>query len=74
MSRKGVGIVIGRAVVDGKYRQLLKTHPHAAFEGYELTGEEQQALSGIDHHALDKLSDSVGYRLRQWYVGWAIEN
>ncbi|MHB9052387.1 MAG: Os1348 family NHLP clan protein [Thermoleophilia bacterium] len=74
MSKKGVGIVIGRAVVDRKYRQLLKTHPHAAFEGYELTGEEQQALAGIDHRALDKLSDSVDSRLRHWYVGWAVES
>ncbi|MHB8858348.1 MAG: Os1348 family NHLP clan protein [Thermoleophilia bacterium] len=73
MSKKGVGIVIGRAVVDKSYRKLLKSHPHAAFEGYELTGEEQQALAGIDHHALDKLSDSVETRLRHWFVGWAVE-
>ena len=74
MSKKGVGIVIGRAVVDSRYRHLLKEHPHAAFEGYELTGEEQQALAGIDHRALEKLSDSVDTRLKHWFVGWAVES
>ncbi len=70
MSKQGVGIVIGRAVVDKKYRQLLKARPQDAFEGYELTGEERQALAGIDHGALEKLADSVDYRMRSWYVGW----
>ncbi len=66
--------MIGRAVVDKKFRKLLKDHPHAAFEGYELTGDEMQALSGIDHEALGKLAESVDYRLRSWYVGWALSN
>jgi len=73
MTKQAVGIVIGRAVVDEKYRQLLKKQPQSAFSGYELSGDERQALAGIDHHALDKLADSVGKRLRSWYVGWAIE-
>ena len=71
MSKQGVGIIIGRAVVDKKYRKLLENNPHDAFEGYELTGEEKQALAGIDYQTLDKLADSVDRRLQSWYVGWA---
>jgi len=71
LSKKGVGIVIGRAVVDSKYRQLLKDQPHAAFEGYDLTGEERQALAGLDHKSLDRLAESLDERMRSWYVGWA---
>lgn len=73
MARKGVAVVVGRAVVDEKYRKLLKEAPHAAFEGYELTGEEMQALAGIDHKALAKLADSLHTRMRHWYVTWAID-
>ncbi len=71
VSKQGVGIVIGRAVVDKKYRKLLKGSPHDAFEGYDLTGEEKQALARIDYEALEKLSESVDMRLQSWYVGWA---
>lgn len=72
MARKGVAGVIGRAVVDEKYRRLLKKQPHAAFEGYELSGEEMQALTGIDHKSLDKLAESLEGRMKSWYVSWAI--
>lgn len=71
MAQKGVAVVVGRAVVDEHYRRLLKNDPHSAFEGYELTGEEKQALAGIDHRALDKLADSITDRMKQWFVGWA---
>ena len=50
---------------------MLQNHPHDAFEGYDLTGEEKQALAGIDYQALDKLANSVDSRLQSWYVGWA---
>ncbi|MBI5870842.1 MAG: hypothetical protein HZB44_07810 [Actinobacteria bacterium] len=73
MSKQGVGIVMGRAVVDKRYRELLKRSPQSAFEGYELSGEERQALAGIDHKALEKLSTSVDDRLKSWYVGWALD-
>jgi hypothetical protein len=73
VSKQGVGIVMGRAIVDKKYRELLKRSPQSAFEGYELSGEERQAMAGIDHRALDKLAKSVDERLKSWYVAWAID-
>ena len=72
MAQKVVAVVVGRAVVDEHYRRLLKNDPHAAFEGYELTGEEMQALAGIDHRTLDKLAESVTDRMKHWFVGWAV--
>ena len=73
VSKQGVGIVMGRAIVDKRYRELLKRSPQSAFEGYELSGEERQALAGIDHKALENLSTSVDERLKSWYVGWALD-
>ncbi|MHB1390993.1 MAG: Os1348 family NHLP clan protein [Thermoleophilia bacterium] len=72
MARKGVAVIIGRAVVDENYRRLLKEQPHAAFEGYELTGAEMQALAGIDHKSLETLAESLESRMKSWYVSWAI--
>lgn len=73
VSKQGVGIVMGRAIVDKQYRELLKRSPQSAFEGYDLSGEERQALAGIDHRALEKLCNSVDERLKAWYVAWALD-
>ena len=73
MSKKGVAIVIGLASVDKHYRELLKSKPHEAMSGYELTGEEMQAIAGMDHKPLDKIADSLNQRMREWLVGWAIQ-
>lgn len=72
MSKKGVVAVVGRMVVDRKYREAFYKNPLLAMEGYELTGEEKQAIAGTDRRELEKLADSVNYRLRSWYVSWAI--
>lgn len=72
MAQKGVAVVVGRAVVDEHYRRLLKDDPHSAFDGYELTGEEMQALKGIDLNTLDKLAASISDRMKHWFVGWAV--
>ena len=72
MAKKGVVAVVGRAVVDRRYRERFYKNPREAMAGYELTGEEQQALAGIDKRELEKLADSVNYRLRSWYISWAV--
>lgn len=71
MSKKGVAVVIGLAAVDQKYRRLLETSPRDAMEGYELTGEEKQAIAGMDFRLLEKLAGSLNHRLKEWFVGWA---
>ena len=73
MSKKAVTVVIGKAVVDSRYRQLLKINPQGALDGYELTGEERHAIAGLDHRELEKLAESLDRRLREWYVNWALE-
>lgn len=70
MSKKGVTIVIGKAVVDSRYRELLKSNPQGALDGHELTGEERQAIAGLDHKELERLANALNRRLRDWYVNW----
>lgn len=65
---------MGRAMVDQKYRELLKRSPQSAFEGYDLSTEERQALAGMDHGAVEKLAESVKQRLKSWHVAWALDS
>ncbi len=71
MSKKGVAVVIGLAAVDQNFRHLLESNPHDAMEGYELTGEEKQAIAGMDFRPLQRLADSLNHRLKEWFVSWA---
>ena len=73
MPKKGVVAVVGRVVVDRKYREMFYKNPMAAMDGYDLTGEERQAIAGMDRRDIEKLADSVSFRLRSWYIGWAVE-
>ncbi|MFA5802457.1 MAG: Os1348 family NHLP clan protein [Thermoleophilia bacterium] len=72
MAKKGVVAVVGRAVVDQQYRERFYRNPSEAMAGYDLSGEEKQALAGIDRREMDKFADSVNFRLRSWYINWAV--
>lgn len=73
MSKNAVAVVVGRAVVEKRYRELLRKSPVDALDGYELTNEERQALAGLDHRHLEKTADALNQRLRMWFVRWAQE-
>jgi hypothetical protein len=73
MAQKGVAVVVGRAAVDPGFRRLLHEDPHSAFEGYELTGEEKQALASMDRQTIDQLAASLLERMKKWYVSWAAQ-
>lgn len=73
MSKKSVAIVIGLAAVDKHYRDMLKSNPRDAMSGYGLTGEEMQAIAGMDHKSLDKVAEIIDHRMREWQVGWALQ-
>ena len=48
MSQQVVQNVIGRAVMDQEFRQLLFSDPDKAFAGYDLTEEEKAVLRQLD--------------------------
>ena len=47
MSLQNVQAVIGRAVTEPEYRNLLFANPDKALEGYQLTPEEIKSLKGL---------------------------
>jgi hypothetical protein len=63
MSAESVEQVIGKAVVDGEYRELLFSEPDKALEGYELTEEESTALKGIEREKLDAVVTVIEDRI-----------
>ena len=63
MSKENVEQIIGKAVVDGEYRELLLSEPDKALEGYELTEEESTALKGIEREKLDAVVTEIEERI-----------
>jgi hypothetical protein len=48
MSQQAVQNLIGRAVMDKTFRELLFSDPDKAFKGYDLTEEEKTILRNLD--------------------------
>ena len=63
MSTESVQDIIGKAVVDSEYRELLFVEPDKALEGYELTEEEIVSLKGIKAEKFDELLTDIEERI-----------
>jgi hypothetical protein len=57
MSRQVVQSLIGRAVMDEAFRELLFNDPDKVFEGLDLTEEEEMLLRDLDP---DEVADFAG--------------
>ena len=62
MSAETVKQIIGRAVTEPHYRELLFTDPGKALEGYELTEPEASALNLITREKFDAVADELEQR------------
>ena len=54
--------IIGRAVNDAAYRNLLLTDPDKALEGYQLSAEIRTMLEGLTEGAFDEFMGGLGDR------------
>ena len=68
MSQDAVSQIIGRAVTDAEYRQLLFSNPEQALQGYDLTDEEKEALENLEQEDLEDFSTKLDARItkRAW--------
>ena len=55
--------IIGKAVIDSDYRELLFTEPDIALEDYELTEEEISALKGMERDKFDTVASELEDRI-----------
>jgi Ribosomally synthesized peptide prototyped by Frankia Franean1_4349. len=63
MSLENVQTIIGRAIIEPEYRDLLFNDPAKAMEGYDLTKEELQALESIEKEKLNTLANDLEERV-----------
>jgi hypothetical protein len=63
MSQDAVQSLIGRAVMDKAFRELLFKDPDKAFEGYELSDKEKAILSELDADEVESFAGKLDERI-----------
>jgi hypothetical protein len=63
MSVESLQEIIGRAVMEPEYRELLFSEPDRALEGYELTEEEASALKRLHPEKFDAVASELEERI-----------
>ena len=63
MSREAVEQVIGKAMLDEKFRAAIFANPDEAYKGYDLTEEEVAALKAIDAETVESMAGALDERV-----------
>ena len=63
MSMETVKQVIGRAVIEKEYRELLFSEPEKALAEYDLSEEEVASLVGMEREAFDATANELEERI-----------
>lgn len=63
MTIESIQTIIGRAVAELEYRELLFGDPDNALEGYELSEEEAAALKGLEREKFDEVVGELEERV-----------
>jgi hypothetical protein len=71
MSKEAVQAVIGKAVMESEFRELLFANPDQALEGYELTDEETAALKAIDAETMESFAGELDERISRMLIAGA---
>ncbi len=69
MSTESVQKIIGRAIAEEAYRELLFSDPEQALAGFELTSEETSALKGLRRDEFDAAAGDLEERLSKSFLG-----
>jgi hypothetical protein len=71
MSLQAVQRIIGRAVTDSEFRNLLKSDPETVYHGRDVTPDEIQALSTMDWDAVGSVARDLDARISRMGVALA---
>jgi hypothetical protein len=63
MTIENVQTIIGRAMVEPEYRELLFSDPDKALDGYDLTQEEIQALKSLENDKVELVGNELEERV-----------
>jgi hypothetical protein len=70
MSREAVEAVIGKAVLDGEFREALFANPEEMLAGYDLSEEEVAALKSIDAETMETLAGTLDERISKAFIAF----
>ncbi len=73
MSTEAVQKIIGRALAEPSYRELLFNKPDEAFVGLELTAEEMSALKGLKRDEFDAAASDLEQRISKSLAGIPVD-
>ncbi len=69
MSSESMQQIIGRAIAEESYRELLFSNPDQALAEYDLTAEEISALKGLKREEFDAAGGDLEERISKSFVG-----
>jgi len=62
MSKEAVEAVVGKAILDAKFRQAMIADPEKALAGFDLTDTEKASLKSIDNETMSALANTLDER------------
>ena len=68
MGKDAVEAVIGKAVLDSQFREVLFANPEEALAEYDLTEEETTALRAIDFETMESFAGTLDERISKTYL------
>ncbi len=69
MSIESVQMIIGRAMTEAEFRDLLFSDPVKALADYDLTEEESNALKGLERRNFDIVAHELEERVSRARFG-----
>lgn len=71
MTQQAVESIIGKAVMDGEFREVLFANPDEALADYSLTDEETAALMSVDAETLESFAGALDDRISRSVIQFA---
>ncbi len=69
MSAESVQQIIGRAIGDEAFRELLFSKPDQALAGFDLTADEIATLKGLKREEFDAAASDLEQRISKTFLG-----
>jgi hypothetical protein len=69
MSQASIEHIIGKALLDADFRDMLLANPEQALSGFDLTEAEKTYLKRADAETLDELAALLAVKDRLWRLG-----
>ncbi len=73
MSAESVKQIIGRAIAEEPFRELLFTNPDQALAGFDLTADEIGALKGLKREEFDAAAGDLEQRISKSTLGLPLD-